>query len=84
MNNDWAQNSYHQHIKKLEMNGRSFITQYGSSAYLGMIQVASGQFLFIENIRCSAMAKRDRKEPKECHSSTKGELVFSLITSMHA
>ena len=58
--------------------------QYASTAYLGMTQVVSGQFLCIENIRCGATAKRNRVEPKEHHSSTKGELGHTLIPTMHA
>ena len=56
--------------------------QYGSTAYLGMTQVVSGQFLHIENIWCNAMAKHDREEPKEHHSSTKGELGYTLISTI--
>ena len=58
--------------------------QYGSTAYLGMTWVVSGQFPRIENIRCDAMAKRDREGPKEQHSSTKGEMGYTLIPTMYA
>ena len=44
-----------------------------------MTQVVSGQFLRIENIQRGAIAKHDCKEPKEHHSSTKGELGYTLI-----
>ena len=49
-----------------------------------MTQVVSGQFPHIENIRCGAMAKRNREEPKEHHSLTKEELRYILISAMHA
>ena len=62
---------------------------YMYHAHLGMTWVVSDQFPCIENIRRNAMAKRDRKEPKERHihtciySSTKGELGYTLIATMH-
>ena len=49
-----------------------------------MTRVVSGQFPRIENIRRGATAKRDREEPKEHHSSTKGELGYTLIPNIHA
>ena len=58
--------------------------QYGSTAYLEMIRVVSGQYLRIENIRHSATTKRDCEEPKEHHSSTKRELGYTLIPTIHA
>ena len=60
------------------------ITQYSSTAYLGMTRVVSGQYLRIENIRRGATAKRDREEPKEHHNSTKRELGYTLIPTIHA
>ena len=56
--------------------------QYYRTAYLGMTQVVSGQFLHIENVRRSDTAKRDCDEPKEHHNSTKGELGYTLIPTM--
>ena len=41
------------------------LMQDGSTAYLGMTRVVSGQFLCIEKIQCNATAKHDRKEPKK-------------------
>ena len=61
----------------------SIITQYSSTVHLGMTQVVSGQFPRIENIRRNAMAKHNSKEPKEHHSSTKGELGYTMISAMH-
>ena len=58
--------------------------QYGSTVYLGMTRVVSGQFPCIVNARHCTMAKRDREEPKEHHSSTKGELGYTLIPTMYA
>ena len=72
-----------------ELKGRfcycytSAITQYGSTAYLGMTRVVSGQFPCIENVRHGNMAKRDREEPKEHHNLTKGELCYTLIPALH-
>ena len=60
------------------------ITQYGSTAYLGMTRVVSGQFPHIENVWHGDTAKRDCEEPKEHHNSTKGELGYTLIPTMHA
>ena len=60
------------------------ITQYGSTVYLGITRVVSGQFLRIENVRRGNTAKRDCEEPKEHHNSTKGELGYTLIPTMHA
>ena len=60
------------------------IRQYGSTAYLGMTRVVSGQFARIENVRRGNTAKRDREEAKEHHNSTKGELGYTLIPTMHA
>ena len=74
------------------------ITHYGSTVYLGMTRVVSGQFQYFENKRCNAMAKCDHKGPKEHHSSTmdnraqkrsiihgstKGELGYTLIPTMY-
>ena len=47
------------------------ITQYSSTAYLGMIPVVSGQFPRIENIWRSTMAKRGHEKSKEHHRLTK-------------
>ena len=60
------------------------ITQYSSTAYLGMTQVVSGQFPRIENIQHGATAKCDREELKEHHTSTKRELGYTLIPTIHA
>ena len=60
------------------------ITQYGSTAYLGMTRVVSSQSPRIENIRHGATAKCNRKEPKQCHNSTKDELGYTLLPTMHA
>ena len=60
------------------------ITQYNNTAYLGMTRVVSGQVPRIENIRRDAMAKCDSEGPKEHHSSTKGELGYTLIPTMYA
>ena len=51
----------------------------GSIAYLEITRVVSGQFLRIENIRCSDTAKCDCKEPKKHHNLTKRELDYTLI-----
>ena len=59
------------------------ITQYYRTAYLGMTRVVSGQFPCIENIQHGATAKLDCEEPKEHHSSTKEELGYTLIPTMH-
>ena len=56
----------------------TLITQYGSTVYLGTILVVSGQFPRIENIRHDTMANCNCDEPKEHHSSTKGELGLHI------
>ena len=53
------------------------------TAYLGMTQGVSGQFPCIENVRCGDTAKRNRKESKEHHNLTKGELGYTLIPVLH-
>ena len=50
-----AHSTFHTHI---------YITQYGSTVYLGMTRVVSGQFQHVENTRRSITAKRNREEPK--------------------
>ena len=45
---------------------------------LGMTRVVLGQFVHIENVRRSTMAKRDSEEPKEHHNLTKGELIPTM------
>ena len=59
------------------------IMQYGSTAYLGMTQVVSGQFPRIENVQCRDTAKHNCEEPKEHHNLTKGELGYTLIPALH-
>ena len=61
-----------------------FITQYGSTVYLGMTQVVSGQFQHFENTWRDIMAKHGHKEQKEHYSSTKWKLGYTLIPTMYA
>ena len=55
-----------------------------STAYLGITWVVSDQIPSIENIWRGTTAKHRCKEPKECHSSTKQELGYTLVPAMHA
>ena len=59
------------------------ITQYSSTAYLGMTWVVSGQFPRIENVQHGDTPKCDHEEPKEHHNSTKEELGYTLIPALH-
>ena len=62
------------------MVATQYITQYGSTAYLGMTRVVSGQFQHFENTWRGITAKRSRKEQKEHYSSTKVKAGLHIYT----
>ena len=61
---------------------RNTVVSY-RTACLGMTRVVSVQFPHIENVRHGDTAKHDRKERKEHHNSTNGELGYTLIPALH-